>query len=126
MSDDPHEGREWLFYVEDMLSFAEKALAYTADLDLDGFVADERTYDATVRNIELIGEAATHVPGEVRSEYPAVPWRAIIGARNRLAHGYLDISDSLLWSMIEDAIPALLPQLRAILDAAPGRAEPDE
>ena len=126
MSDDPHEGREWRFYVEDMLGFAEKALAYTADLDLDAFVADERTYDATVRNIELIGEAATHVPGEVRSEYPAVPWRAIIGARNRLAHGYLDISDSLLWSMIEDAIPALLPQLRAILDAAPGRAEPDE
>ena len=84
MSDEPVESREWLFYIEDMLRFAEKALAYTEGLGQAAFVADERTYDATLRNIELIGEAATHVPAEVQEAYPRIPWRAIVGARNLL------------------------------------------
>ena len=49
---------------------------------------------------------------------PDTPWRAIIGMRNRLAHGYLHISDSVIWSTIQDAIPGLLPRLRNLLDAA--------
>ena len=79
------------------------------------FVADRRTYDATLRNIQLIGEAATHVPDDVRAAYPSIPWRAIIGSRNRLAHAYLHISDAVLWSIIQDAIPDLVPQLRKLL-----------
>ena len=116
MSDEPGESREWRFYVEDMLRFAEKALAYTEGLDQAAFVADERTYDATLRNIELIGEAATHVPAEIQDAHASIPWHAIVGARNRLAHGYLHISDSVIWSIVEDAMPALLPELREIVD----------
>ena len=48
-------------------------------------------YDATLRNIELIGEASTHVPPEVRALAPGLPWRDIIGTRNRLAQAYLGI-----------------------------------
>ena len=118
MSDAPGQSREWRFYVGDMLRFAEKALAYTEGLDQAAFLADERTYDATLRNIELIGEAANHIPIEVQRAHPDIPWHAIVGARNRLAHGYLQISDSVIWSIIEDAIPALLPELRDILDTA--------
>ena len=74
MSDEPGESREWRFYIEDMLRFAEKVLAYTEGLDQAAFVADERTYDATLRNVELIGEAATHVPAShgARSSEPAI------------------------------------------------------
>ena len=126
MSDEPGESREWRFYVGDMLQFAEKALSYTEGLDQAAFVADTRTYDATLRNIELIGEAATHIPAEVQKAHPGVPWHAIVGARNRLAHGYLQISDSVIWSIVEDAIPALLPELRTILDTPTGRTESGE
>ena len=70
----------------------------------------------TLRNLELIGEAATHVPDEVREEYPGIPWRAIIGARNRLAHGYLAMNDDLIWSMIQDGIPDLLAALHSLSD----------
>lgn len=126
MSEERGEVREWRFYVEDMLRFAEKALAYTEGLDQAAFVADERTYDATLRNIELIGEAATHVPAEVQDAHPGIPWHAIVGARNRLAHGYLHISDSVIWSIVEDAIPALLPELRDILDTAADPADPGD
>ncbi len=110
------EGRHWHLYVQDMIEFAEKVLSYTDGLDQDAFAADDLTYDATLRNVQLIGEAATHIPPEVRESYPAIPWRAIVGVRNRLAHSYLHISDGILWSIIQDAIPTLLPQLRAMLE----------
>ncbi len=118
MSNDQHEGREWHFYVQDMLDFCEKVLSYTDGLDRDAFIADGLTYDATLRNIQLIGEAAAHIPLEVRESFPDIPWRAIVGTRNRLAHSYLHISDSAIWSIIRDAIPNLLPQLRRLLEAA--------
>jgi uncharacterized protein with HEPN domain len=54
--------REWRFYVSDMILFCDKALSYTTGLDRSTFGADPMRYDATLRNIELIGEAATHVP----------------------------------------------------------------
>ena len=103
-------------YVRDMIEFAEKILDYTNGLDQEAFLADGRTYDAALRNLELIGEAATYIPIDIRDAHPDVPWRAIIGTRNRLAHGYLSIIDSVVWSIIEDAIPALLPQLRSLLE----------
>ena len=117
MYDDQHEGREWPFYVQDMLEFGQKVLSYTEGLDETSFVADVLTYDATLRNMELIGEAATHVPDHVREAHPEIEWRAIIGVRNRLAHGYLQISDSVIWSIIQEAIPDLLPRLQRLLDA---------
>ena len=60
--DADRQGREWRFYIQDMIDFAERILSYSAGLDQESFVADERTYDATLRNLELIGEAATHHP----------------------------------------------------------------
>ena len=115
MCEDDHQGREWRFYIQDMIGFAEKVLSYSAGLDQQALVDDERTYDATLRNLELIGEAATHIPGDVRDAHPEVPWHAIIGTRNRLAHGYLSISDSIIWSIIRDAVPGLLPSLRNLM-----------
>ena len=117
MYDDQHEGRAWRFYVQDMLQFGQKALSYTDGMDEAAFIADVLTYDATLRNIELIGEAATHVPDHVREAHPEIEWRAIIGVRNRLAHGYLQISDSVIWSIIQEALPELLPKLRCFLDS---------
>ena len=114
------EGRHWHLYVEDMIEFAERVLSYTEGMDQGSFVVDRRTYDATLRNIQLIGEAATHIPPEVRESYPEVPWRAVVGIRNRLAHAYLHISDDILWSIIQDAIPDLVPELRTILEAFKG------
>jgi len=104
--------RAWNFYLADMIGFAERVLAYTAGFEQAGFVASALHYDATVRNLELLGEAATHVPDEVRRMNPQVPWRMIIATRNRLIHGYLGIDDDILWSIVRGEIPALLEQLR--------------
>ncbi len=61
--------RTWQFYLDDMIGFAEKVLAYTQSFDQAGFVASQLYYDATLRNLELIGEAATHIPDSVRGEF---------------------------------------------------------
>jgi uncharacterized protein with HEPN domain len=106
--------REWRFYLDDMIDFAEKVLTYTEGLDQQAFVAKGLNYDATVRNLELLGEAATHIPPEQRDAYPAIPWRQIIATRNRLIHGYLGIDNDTLWSIIRDDIPGLLPELRRL------------
>jgi uncharacterized protein with HEPN domain len=106
--------REWLFYLDDMIGFAEKVNAYTEGIDQAGFVASGLNYDATVRNLELIGEAATHVPETVRTANPQLPWRLIIATRNRLIHGYLGIDNDTLWSIIQSDIPHLLPILRQL------------
>ena len=66
MSDSERENREWRFYVQDMLVFGEKVLSYTDGLNYEAFVADGLTYDATLRNIQLIGKAATHTPERPR------------------------------------------------------------
>ncbi|MDO4232074.1 MAG: DUF86 domain-containing protein [Lautropia sp.] len=109
MSEKPD--REWRFYVDDMIGFAQRVQAYTEGLDQPTFVASGLNYDATIRNLELIGEAATHVPEDVRRQWPGISWRMIVATRNRLIHGYLGIDDDILWSIIQDEIPMLLEQL---------------
>ena len=116
--------REWRFYIDDMIDFAERVLAYTQGLDQAGLVADRLHYDATIRNLELIGEAATHVPEEVREANKGIPWRLVIATRNRLIHGYLGIDNDTLWSIVQRDVPALLPKLRALRDAAQVNTEP--
>ncbi|MBI1195732.1 MAG: DUF86 domain-containing protein [Gammaproteobacteria bacterium] len=110
--------REWRFYLDDMIDFAGKVLAYTNGLDQQGFVSNGLTYDATLRNLELIGEAATHIPDEVRSAHPEIPWRMIVATRNRLIHGYLGIDDDTLWSIVHGDVADLLPLLRALKNVA--------
>ena len=74
MSKASQAAREWRFYIKDMMEYGEKVLSYTADLDQAAFIADTLTYDATLRNLVLIGEAATHIPEEVRNTYPDIPY----------------------------------------------------
>ena len=76
-------------------------------------------FDATIRNIELIGEAATHVPEAVRLASPAIPWRMIIATRNQLIHGYLGIDNDTLWSIVNTDIPALWSALQKLKTTLP-------
>jgi uncharacterized protein with HEPN domain len=108
--------REWRFYLDDMIGFAEKVITYTDGLDQQAFVDSGLNYDATVRNLELIGEAATHIPDSVRQAHCHIPWRQMIATRNRLIHGYLGIDNDTLWSIIRDEVPGLIQQLNDLKD----------
>ena len=106
--------RAWNFYLDDMIGFAEKVLQYTQGLEQRSFLGNGLVYDATLRNLELIGEAATRIPADVREREAQIAWRKIIATRNRLIHNYLGIDDDILWSIIRTDVPRLLAQLVAL------------
>jgi uncharacterized protein with HEPN domain len=97
-----------------MIGFCDRVFQYTDGLSLDDFVDNRLVYDATLRNLELIGEATTHIPGEIREKYPDIPWRMIVATRNQLIHAYLGIDNDTLWSIIREDIPELVIQLREL------------
>lgn len=117
MSEQDRPQREWRFYIQDMIGFANKCLVYTEDMNQEAFIASGIAYDATLRNLELIGEAATRLPSEIRDAHPDIPWRMIIATRNRLIHAYLGIDDDTVWSIIQDDLPDLIEKLNKILIA---------
>ncbi len=88
-----------------MLAFCERALSYTAGISQSAWRVDGMRYDATLRNLEMIGEAATRVSEEVRTAATNVPWRQLIATRNRLIHAYLGIDDDIVWSIVTDVCP---------------------
>lgn len=95
----------------DMERAGRKVLTFTRGMTKSDFVSDALVYDATLRNLELIGEAARNVPAEVREAHLEIPWRLVIATRNQLIHGYLGLDDDILWSIICDDVPLLLNEL---------------
>jgi uncharacterized protein with HEPN domain len=94
-----------------MWEASEKILRYTG-----GFVQNELVYDAVLRNLEVLGEAAKKVPEDVRNRYPWVEWRAIAGLRDVLAHAYFALDDATLWDIVAQKVPALAEAHRQILE----------
>jgi uncharacterized protein with HEPN domain len=111
--------RDPRLYVEDMLEFCDCALDYAAGISRESLDADRMRYDAILRNLELIGEAATHVTVEQRALAPQLPWREIVATRNRVAHAYLGIAADTVWSILRDDLPTLRLLLVALLEALP-------
>ncbi|MBI2171298.1 MAG: DUF86 domain-containing protein [Chloroflexi bacterium] len=103
-----------------MLDHATEAVALLqgitrADLDKDRVLSL-----ALVRLLEIVGEAANRVTAATQSEYPLIPWRQLIGLRNRLIHGYDAVDMDILWTILTVDLPALVQQLeRAITQQRP-------
>jgi uncharacterized protein with HEPN domain len=107
--------RDWRDFLADVAAHAAIAADIAArhePTDLDG---DPVIRLALERALEIVGEAASKVPTEVQARYPDIPWRAMIGARHRLVHGYFALDRALLWRTAREVIPATLPRLREIV-----------
>ena len=108
--------REWRLRIEDMLDAIGAIEEFVAGMNFEAFRNDRKTVDAVVRNLEVIGEAARHVPEDVREEYDAVPWKDIIGIRSVLIHEYFGVDFGILWATIETDLPTLTPLLESMLE----------
>src|SRR5882672_2632291 len=87
-----------------------KIQRYTVGLDEGSFFADEKTTDAVVRNLEIIGEAAKQLPAEFKNRHSAIQWLQIAGLRNRIVHDYAGIDLKIVWNILQTAIPKLALQ----------------
>ena len=109
--------RDWRLYLSDILSSCEKVRRFTAGMSLDSFLADERTVDAVVRNLEIIGIAAKRLPEEIRARMPDIEWSDIVGMRNLIAHEYFRMDSDILWDVVQNDIGQLESAIPAFLKA---------
>lgn len=107
--------RDILLLLEDMQESAIKIKKYTAGMNYESFMADEKTIDATIRNFSIIGEAANRMDPHFRSQNPTIEWRRIRGLRNRIIHDYFGIDLAIVWSIIEYDLTGLIVQLEELI-----------
>ncbi|MGC9081530.1 HepT-like ribonuclease domain-containing protein [Sulfurihydrogenibium sp.] len=107
--------RNWKLFLVDVLESIEKIENYTSEISFEEFIKDEKTKDAVVRNIEIIGEAVKHIPEEIKEKYNEIPWKKITGMRNRLIHGYFVIDYTIVWKIIKNELPDLKEKVKIIL-----------
>ncbi|MEL6536090.1 MAG: HepT-like ribonuclease domain-containing protein [Bacteroidota bacterium] len=94
-----------------MAESCRRILAYTQEIGYVDFIRDQKSIDAVVRNIQILGEAANQVPSELREQYPEIEWTKIIRSRNILVHEYFQVDLEIIWKIIEDYITSLMISL---------------
>jgi len=109
--------RDYKSYLGEILEAIDKIYRYTENLTWKASDQDEKTFDAVLRNLEIIGEAVKHVPDHIRLEYPDVEWRKIAGLRDILIHEYFGIDIVIIQDILENKIPELRQHILKILDA---------
>ncbi len=101
-------------YIDDIKGSINKIEKYTKEISKKVFESDEKTIDAVVRNLEIIGEAASQLSKSFKDKYKGIPWREVIGMRNKVIHEYFGIDWDVLWYTIQDDIPELKKQIKDI------------
>lgn len=101
--------------MEDILEAANKVLRYTNGMSLEAFRSDELVFDAVVRNLEIIGEAAKHLPREVQERMPDVEWSKAAAFRDVISHGYFGLNVHITWDVIRNKIPAISKSVETLL-----------
>ena len=101
--------------LEDILKYAQNVELIVNDISFDEFTKDIRIYYSTMKNVEIIGEAANMLTRHFRETYAGLPWRQIVSMRNILVHGYAQISDVDLWQTVTNDIQPLREQVQQYL-----------
>ena len=90
---------------------AQKAINFVKDKERDNLDNDEMLYLALVRLIEIIGEAANNISEFYQQKYSDIPWRKIIGMRNRIVHAYFDVDLDIVWQVVKYDLSPLLKEI---------------
>ena len=107
--------RDYRQQIEDILTAVARIRSYVQAMNYERFRADDRTQDAVVRNLEVIGEAARALPEDVKADASGVDWRKLVGLRNVLIHEYFGISLPIVWDIVTSKLDELEAVCRRIV-----------
>ena len=103
--------------LDDILVCVANIKKYIAGMAYEDFIADPKTQDATIRNIEVIGEAIKNVSNETKVKSSKTPWKAIAGTRDRLIHSYFGVNIDIVWQIATNDILDLENEIERIKNA---------
>jgi uncharacterized protein with HEPN domain len=107
--------RDWDLRISDILGCIKEIRSFISGVTPEQFPKDRKTYLAVIRSLEVIGEAAHHVPEAVKGKFPEVPWRKLKDFRNLLIHEYHGVDNDIVWKTIQDDLFPLEPVFKKIL-----------
>jgi uncharacterized protein with HEPN domain len=99
--------RDWALQLEDIRQAISRIRKYLSSIDYEVFAREEKTQDAVIRNLEIIGEASRALPEEIKAQANEVEWRKIIALRNLLLHEYFGVSLPIVWDIVRNKLEAL-------------------
>jgi uncharacterized protein with HEPN domain len=111
--------RDSYVYIKDMIESIDKIFEYTQDISFEDFKNNSLIFDAVIRRLEIIGEAANQIKksdSNFYNKYPQIEWRNIIDFRNILIHGYFGIIEDIVWNVIKNKLHKLHQNLKAIYE----------
>lgn len=107
--------RNYLLFIKDIQTSSVKIIRYTKELSRKEFFKDDKTYDAVMRNLQIVGEAVKHVPANFRMKHKNIEWKKVSGLRDIVVHEYFGINPDIVWDVIENKIPELNREIKKIL-----------
>lgn len=102
-------------FLSDIQEAVRRITAYTTGVTYETFLADTKTQDAVIRNLEIIGEATKNLSVELRAKNPGLPWKGMAGVRDRLIHHYFGVNLDIVWQIITTELPAVATQIEEII-----------
>ena len=102
-------------YIEDILEAMSNVVEFTKGMSYEEFVKDTKTVYAVIRALEIVGEAAKNIPEDARKKYPDIPWRSMVGMRDKLIHAYFGVKLERVWEVVKRDIPNIKPKFERML-----------
>ena len=100
--------------IQDIAESMSRIISYTRNMEYDEFKKDKKTQDAVIRNIGIMGEATKALSEKVRKDNANIPWKNVAGTRDKLIHNYFGVNIDIIWNIVQDEIPSLLPEIERI------------
>lgn len=108
--------RDITLYLGDIIENINDADGFIAGMTFEQFAANKMAINAVVRSIEIIGEAVKHIPDEIRTREPRVPWKDMAGMRDKCIHDYTDVDNEVVWRAVKVELSEVRPRIRSLLD----------